>query len=71
MALEADRDFCPGTRNAREKRSARGLIQKRKNNLAGKKAEREQTQPQLYGTSYFFVKMALTGQQAVETIAWI
>src|SRR5260370_16877377 len=37
------------------------LSQGRKTCFACRKAERGQAQPQLYGTSYFFVKMALTG----------
>jgi hypothetical protein len=68
MALEASGDFlkantfCLGTRKSREKSVPKEVSQKRKNSFAGKKAEREQVQPQLYGTSYFLVRNTPTGQ---------
>ncbi len=39
-----------------EKCSERGSHQKRKNSFTCRSAEKEQSQPQLYGTSYFLVR---------------
>jgi hypothetical protein len=46
------------------------LSQGRKTCFACRKAERRQAQPQLYGTSYFFVSFALISQLYRFRIEW-
>src|SRR5712692_4135091 len=52
-----------------EKCSERGSHQKRKNSFACRSAEKEQSQPQLYGTSYFLVRNTPIGRHIADSAA--
>jgi hypothetical protein len=64
MDLEVLHPLCHEQESSLRHLQRNRLSQGRKTCFTCRKAERGQAQPQLYGTSYFFVKMALIGQIA-------
>src|SRR5260370_41089668 len=62
MDLEVLHPLCHEQESSLRHLQRNRLSQGRKTGFTCRKAERGQAQPQLYGTSYFFGKMALTGQ---------